>query len=1035
MKKVTVKMRYARHLFVALCCGLCTLLPKTGSTQTNITAAFTDANFRSKVYDAIGKTAPAPILDTDVAGITGLFVWWAHISNLSGIQHFVNLEELECYGNQLTEMDVSQLKKLKTLSCYGNQLTSLNVSGLTNLQRLDCSENQLMSLSVSGLTKLEDLQCYENQLTSLNVSGLTKLEDLNCSNNLMRSTTDVTGWKENKGWIFNPQTTTDDITAAFTDDNFRNAVYEVIGKTAPEPIMYVDVVRITSLSVANKQIASLSGIQYFTRLQTLRCDNNKLTVLDVSGLSNLKMLECYSNQLTALDVSGLSNLQILRCYSNQLTALDVSGLTNLQSFDCSSNQLTTLNVSGLTNLMFIYCSSNQLTTLNVSGLTNLILLICSSNQLTSLNVAGLTNLTWLDCRSNRLTTLDVSGLTNLTTFICYSNQLTALDVSGLTNLTTLSCYSNQLTTLNVSGLTNLQTFECYYNQLTTLNVSGLTNLQTFDCHNNYMTSTADVVAWIEGKGWIFDPQRIRVSGVTLNKSETNITINKTEQLTATIAPTNATNKTRIWSSSNASVASVSNNGLVTAKSVGTATITVTTQDGGYTKTCAVTVVQPATGVSLNKTATTINVNATEQLTATVAPENATNKAVTWSSSKAAVATVSEAGLVTAVSPGTAKITVTTQDGGRTSSCTVTVVQPATGVSLNKTTTTLNVNATEQLTATVAPANATNKAVSWSSSNTAVATVSSTGLVTAKSAGTATITVTTADGGHTATCTVTVEDLPLTLTALTLDGGVKIALNRNVRLSFTFSGGVPRQFRTAESEAALNSAAWQTYSEAALFHAFATTAHGHKTVYAQLQNGKGATAVRSAKIIYKPAHPKQELRGFAINAGAWSTDNRTVTLNHSVVNGVPTLYSVSENPLLVGKVWLPYKELPLFTLSNGEGLKEVYFAVANAADTSEMVSAQIWLNEPVTESSPETEAASDLQVKLYPNPVETTATVEVTSGKGKVQVSVYDMSGRMYLSRTFDTPTFSLDLTDCPSGILLVRITNNGNSVIRKVIKN
>jgi uncharacterized protein YjdB len=253
-----------------------------------------------------------------------------------------------------------------------------------------------------------------------------------------------------------------------------------------------------------------------------------------------------------------------------------------------------------------------------------------------------------------------------------------------------------------------------------------------------------------------------VTGVSLNKPDTTVAVNATAQLIATVAPDSASNKTVTWSSSNAAVATVSDAGLVTAKSVGTANIVVTTTDGGYTDTCVITVVQPVTGVSLNKTETTLNVNATEQLTATVAPENATNKAVTWSSDNNAVATVSDAGLVTAVSAGTATITVTTQDGGYTKTCVVTVVHPiaVTGVSLNKTATTLNVNTTEQLTATVVPNNATNKAVTWSSSNNEVASVSQTGLITAQHGGIATITVTTEDGNYTAQCEVTVN-VPVT----------------------------------------------------------------------------------------------------------------------------------------------------------------------------------------------------------------------------------------------------------------------------------
>ena len=166
-----------------------------------------------------------------------------------------------------------------------------------------------------------------------------------------------------------------------------------------------------------------------------------------------------------------------------------------------------------------------------------------------------------------------------------------------------------------------------------------------------------------------------------------------------------------------------------------------------------------TGVTLNKTELSLTVGSSEQLTATVAPAEADNKSVTWTSSNPAVATVDASGNVTAVGTGTATITVTTADGGRTATCIITVIPQAiyvTGIMLNKTSTTLTVGDAERLTATVAPSDATDKAVTWASSNTAVATVDASGNVTAVSAGSATITVTTADGGKTATCTVTVR---------------------------------------------------------------------------------------------------------------------------------------------------------------------------------------------------------------------------------------------------------------------------------------
>ena len=209
--------------------------------------------------------------------------------------------------------------------------------------------------------------------------------------------------------------------------------------------------------------------------------------------------------------------------------------------------------------------------------------------------------------------------------------------------------------------------------------------------------------------------------------------------------------------------------MVTAQAVGTAFITVTTQDGNKTASCLVTVsssVINVTDVSLNKFALSLAIGGSERLTATVAPENATNKAVAWSSSNEAIASVSVQGTVTAVSEGSAIITVTTQDSDKTASCEVTVLSSiinVTNVTLNKSDLSLIVGGNERLTATVEPDNATNKAVTWNSGNTAVATVDNNGLVTAIAAGTTFITVTTQDGNKTAVCVVTVTPQSVTST--------------------------------------------------------------------------------------------------------------------------------------------------------------------------------------------------------------------------------------------------------------------------------
>ena len=208
------------------------------------------------------------------------------------------------------------------------------------------------------------------------------------------------------------------------------------------------------------------------------------------------------------------------------------------------------------------------------------------------------------------------------------------------------------------------------------------------------------------------PEKRPVTGVTLNISELTLTVGDPDgKLTATVLPDNATDKNVTWSSSNTDVATVDTEGNVHAVAPGNATITVTTEDGSKTATCAVTVenpIVPVTGVTLNIIELTLTVGDSDRkLTATVLPDNATNKNVTWSSSNTDVATVDTEGNVHAVAPGNATITVTTEDGSKTATCEVTVNETYTvtfemlghGTSIDKLT---NVTSGSKITAPTAP---------------------------------------------------------------------------------------------------------------------------------------------------------------------------------------------------------------------------------------------------------------------------------------------------------------------------------------------
>jgi len=260
------------------------------------------------------------------------------------------------------------------------------------------------------------------------------------------------------------------------------------------------------------------------------------------------------------------------------------------------------------------------------------------------------------------------------------------------------------------------------------------------------------------------PTVVPISSISLDQTSASVGVGGSVTLTPTLTPATAT-ETVVWESDNTDIATVSN-GVVTGVAVGSTTIRAKSpSDDSIKAECEVTVTAavPVTGISLNKTSTTLFDGGTETLTATISPANASNKNVTWESSKETVATVVD-GVLTAVGVGTAIVTATTVDGGYTATCEVTVNPVVvTGVTLNKTSTTIMVEANETLTATVAPANATNKTVNWTTSDPDIATVTSAGVVTGVAAGTATITATTVDGSYTATCTVTVSDGSIVLT--------------------------------------------------------------------------------------------------------------------------------------------------------------------------------------------------------------------------------------------------------------------------------
>ena len=259
------------------------------------------------------------------------------IKELTGIQWFPKLHNLNCIGLGLKELDLSENKELVTLDCSENNLTQLELSQNAELTYLNCSENKLTQLNLPVSAKLETLKCYDNQLSALDVNSLGYLRDLSCGNNPL-GTLNVS-----------------DLTLLKSLGCYENGL--------------------TTLDVKNNSI-----------LKDLSCGGNQLTELDLSNNPNLTDLYCSDNQLSQLDLRQNEKLTTLECFQNKLELLDVSQSTKLQTIKCAENQLTSLNVTQNKVLNELDCAGNQLVELDTQNNVALKKLNCERNRLAGINL-------------------------------------------------------------------------------------------------------------------------------------------------------------------------------------------------------------------------------------------------------------------------------------------------------------------------------------------------------------------------------------------------------------------------------------------------------------------------------------------------------------------------------------------------------------------------------------------------------------------------------------------------------------------------
>ena len=328
-------------------------------------------------------------------------------------------------------------------------------------------------------------------------------------------------------------------------------------------------------------------------------------------------------------------------------------------------------------------------------------------------------------------------------------------------------------------------------------------LLTESVKNDYTWSTSDKkVATVDYKGRVtgrkagvctitavHDDGTIHTCTVTVTQPVTKVSIPKssisidrglTFNLEASVRPDDATVKTLVYSSSDASIASVDANGVVTALRAGKATITATAASGRKDS-IRVTVTQPVTSIALSMSEATVDKGYRISLAADVLPADATNKKLTWTSSDKKIATVDSRGRVTGRKAGTCIVTATAKSGVAVS-CQITVTQPVTKVSIPKSSISIDRGLTFNLDASIRPDDATVKTLTYSSSDSSVASVDANGVVTALRAGKATVTATAASGRKDSirvTVTQPVTSIALSMSEATVDKGYRISLAADV----------------------------------------------------------------------------------------------------------------------------------------------------------------------------------------------------------------------------------------------------------------
>jgi len=287
-----------------------------------------DANFKAYLVGdtAINTNSDSEISVAEAQAFSGdLLINGLSISDLTGIEEFINITRLDCYNNNLTSIDVSNNLALTRLHCSDNQIETLDISANTSITDIQCHNNGVLyelNIANGNNSNFSYMKAYGNSLSCIQIdAGFTPPADAGIYSQ---------GWTKGSSAVYGDDCVALSQVVNIPDANFKNFLVSDnnINLNGDSEITMAEAQATTELIMDGTGIADLTGIEAFINLTRLDVPNNSLTTIDVSNNTNLTRLHCGSNQLTILDVSDISTLEQVHCQNNQLVELNVANGNN-----------------------------------------------------------------------------------------------------------------------------------------------------------------------------------------------------------------------------------------------------------------------------------------------------------------------------------------------------------------------------------------------------------------------------------------------------------------------------------------------------------------------------------------------------------------------------------------------------------------------------------------------------------------------------------------------------------------------------------